>query len=94
MAVSEIRFDIELDSYKSFVDKRIEDLGEKWQQLAKDILEETSDKRTEGVKKLKVITISNCSVVKINKGFFFSNFFVLNNVGKSQGSQHRLAISK
>ena len=64
MAVSEIRFDIELDSYKSFVDKRIEDLGEKWQQLAKDILEETSDKRTEGVKKLKVITISNDSFVK------------------------------
>ena len=57
MAVSEIRFDIELDPYKSFVDKRIEDLGEKWQQLAKDILEETSDKRTEGVKKLKVILI-------------------------------------
>ena len=77
MAVSEIRFDIELDPYKSFVDKRIEDLGEKWQQLAKDILEETSDKRTEGVKKLKVITISNASVVKINKGF--SHFFVLAN---------------
>ena len=57
MAVSEIRFDIEIDPYKSFVDKRIEDLGEKWQQLAKDILEETSDKRTEGVKKLKVILI-------------------------------------
>ena len=70
MAVSEIRFDIELDPYKSFVDKRIEDLGEKWQQLAKDILEETSDKRTEGVKKLKVITVSNASVVKINNGFF------------------------
>ena len=61
MAVSEIRFDIELDPYKSFVDKRIEDLGEKWQQLAKDILEETSDKRTEGIQKLKVITISNDS---------------------------------
>ena len=71
MAVSEIRFDIALDPYKSFVDKRIEDLGEKWQQLAKDILEETLDKRIEGVQKLKVITISNASVVKIS---FFFNF--------------------
>ena len=71
MAVSEIRFDIELDPYKSFVDKRIEDLGEKWQQLAKDILEETLDKRTEGVKKLKVITILKDSVVTI-RGFIFN----------------------
>ena len=71
MAVSEIRFDIELDPYKSFVDKRIEDLGEKWQQLAKDILEETLDKRTEGVKKLKVITILKDAVVTI-RGFIFN----------------------
>ena len=88
MAVSEIRFDIELDPYKSFVDKRIEDLGEKWQQLAKDILEETSDKRTEGVKKLKVILIFHRFVK------FFFQFFVLTNLGKSQGSQHCLAISQ
>ena len=71
MAVSEIRFDIALDPYKSFVDKRIEDLGEKWQQLAKDILEETSDKRTEGVKKLKVITISNDLFEQIRDSFSF-----------------------
>ena len=71
MAVSEIRFDIALDPYKSFVDKRIEDLGEKWQQLAKDILEETLDKRTEGVKKLKVITISNDLFEQIRDSFSF-----------------------
>ena len=75
MAVSEIRFDIELDPYKSFVDKRIEDLGEKWQQLAKDILEETSDKRIEGVQKLKVITISNASIEEKNLFFCVFSFF-------------------
>ena len=57
MAYVEVKFEIELDS---FIDKHdyfndtIENLDEKWQQVAKVVLGETPEKRLEGLKLLKV----------------------------------------